>query len=126
MIHLAIFMGTTVAQVRILGPTREESLEKELLVDTGSLYSWIPRQELIALGIVPKERVKFRLMVGESEEREIGEGLIEYNGRSATTIFVFGEEGDGQVLGVYALEGLRLEVDPLSETLRESEATLAL
>jgi predicted aspartyl protease len=30
----------------------------------------------------------------------------------ATTIVVFAEDGDTEVLGVYALEGLGLEVDP--------------
>ncbi len=36
------------------------------------------------------------------------------------------EEGDAEVLGVYALEGLSLEVDPITKELRKSEAILAL
>lgn len=47
-------------------------------------------------------------------------------GRRATTAVVFAEESDNEVLGLHALEGLRLEVDPVSGQLREVEAVLAL
>ena len=46
-------------------------------------------------------------------------------GERATTIVVFAEE-DAEVLGVYALEYLSLEVDPITKELRKSEAILAL
>ena len=46
--------------------------------------------------------------------------------RRATTIVVFAEEKDYEVLGLHALEGLGLEVDPVTRQLRESEAILAL
>ena len=39
-------------------------------------------------------------------------------------MIVFAEEGDAEVLGVYALEGL--EVDPMTRELRKSRAILAL
>jgi len=46
--------------------------------------------------------------------------------RKATTIIVFAEETDNEVLGLHALEGLRLEVDPVTKQLKEVEAVLAL
>jgi predicted aspartyl protease len=45
--------------------------------------------------------------------------------KKATTIVVFAEENDN-ILGLHALEGLRLEVDPITRQLREVEAVLAL
>jgi len=45
---------------------------------------------------------------------------------SATRIVVFAESEDAEVLGVDALEGLRLEVDPVTKQLRKVEALLAL
>ncbi len=39
---------------------------------------------------------------------------------------VFAEERDNEVLGLHALEGLGLEVDPETRELRESESILAL
>jgi len=68
----------------------------------------------------------FRTVEGKLVEREVGEALIECEGERATTIVVFAEEGDVEVLGVHALEGLGLEVDPTTKELRKSEAILAL
>ncbi|MEM0024609.1 MAG: hypothetical protein QXF90_08080 [Thermofilaceae archaeon] len=45
---------------------------------------------------------------------------------SATRIVVFAESEDAEVLGVDALEGLRLEVDPVTKQLGKVEALLAL
>ena len=68
----------------------------------------------------------FKTIEGKLIEREIGEAPIECKGEKATTIIVFAEEGDVEVLGVYALEGLGLEVDPATKELRKSEVILAL
>jgi len=47
-----------------------------------------------------------------------------FRGR-ATTVVVFAEDGDAEVLGVHAMEGLGLEVDPATRQLRKVEALLA-
>jgi len=44
----------------------------------------------------------------------------------ATTMVVFAEESDANVLGVHALDGLRLEVDPTTKQLKKVEALLAI
>jgi len=59
-------------------------------------------------------------------ERDIGEVVVECLGERATRIAVSAEEGDAEVLGVDALEGLRLEVDPVTRQLRKVEALLAV
>ena len=46
--------------------------------------------------------------------------------RKHTIIIVFTEEGNVEVLGVYALEGLGLEVDPATKKLRKSKTILVL
>jgi len=51
--------------------------------------------------------------------------VVECLGRKATTVVVFAEE-DNEVLGLHALEGLGLEVDPVTGKLIESEVILAL
>jgi len=56
--------------------------------------------------------------------RDVGEAIVECVGRRATTVVVFAEEGDDDVLGLYALEGL--EVVPVTKRLREVEAILAV
>jgi len=56
--------------------------------------------------------------------RDVGEAIVECMGRRATTVVVFAEEGDNEVLGLHALEGL--EVVPVTKQFKELEAILAI
>ncbi|BDR91082.1 hypothetical protein [Vulcanisaeta souniana] len=47
-------------------------------------------------------------------------------GERATTIVIFAEENDTEVLGIYSPEGLRLEVDPVTKQLKKIEALLTV
>ena len=119
-------MGHTIARVKLHNPhDKSKPLELELPVDTNSMYTWVRRERLEKLGIRPTARWKFKTIEGRIIERDIGEAVIECMGESATRIVVFAEEGDAEVLGVDALEGLRLEVDPVTKQLRKVEAILA-
>jgi len=120
-------VGHTIARVKLCNPHEpERCLELELLVDTGSTYTWVRRERLQELGIGPTGRRRFRTIEGRIIEREVGEVIVECLGRRATTVVVFALERDSEVLGLHALEGLGLEVDPVTRQLREAEAILAL
>ena len=120
-------MGHTLAKVKLYSPSdQSKTLDLDLIVDTGSTYTWVKRARLSSLGLKHTGRRVFRTIEGKLIEREIGEAVIECEGERATTIVVFAEEGDVEVLGVYALEGLGLEVDPTTKELRKSEAIPAL
>ncbi len=93
----------------------------KLLVDTGSTYTWINKDTLNELSISPTRAREFRTVDGRTLKRQIGEAGIEFAGERATTIVVFAEKGDEEVLGVYALEGLGLEFDPVAEKLKKSQ-----
>mgnify|MGYP000630870347 CR=1 FL=1 len=67
-------------------------------------------------------RRRFRTIENRIIERDVGEAVIECLDRKATSIVVFAEETDNKVLGLHALEGLGLEVDPITKRLRETEA----
>ena len=56
----------------------------------------------------------------------MGEALIEAFGEKATTIVVFAEKNDARVLGVHALEGLGLRLDPTANKLKKVRAVLAV
>ena len=117
----------TTARVRLYNPhDPSKYLDLELIVDTGSTYTWIRRSRLEKLNIKPMGRRRFRTIEGKIIEREIGEAIIECLGEKATCIIVFAEENDVEVLGVTALENLALEVDPVTRKLRKAEAVLAL
>ena len=44
----------------------------------------------------------------------------------ATTVVVFAQRGNAEVFRAYSLEGLRLEVDPVTRQLKKVETLLAL
>ncbi|MBI4466571.1 MAG: aspartyl protease family protein [Acidobacteria bacterium] len=114
-------MGVVSAKLGIanpLNPTRGTTVE--LLVDTGALYSVLPRRVLTELGIEPFERKVFKTADGRQIERAVGEAVFAFNSERGISKVVFGDERDASVLGVTALEELGLEVDPASRKLRPS------
>jgi predicted aspartyl protease len=116
-------MELTITRVAVYNPRdMSRGADLKLIVDTGSAYTWIKRERLKRLGIKPTGRVRFRTIKGELIEREVGEAIIECMGEKATRIVVFAEKEDVEVLGVDALEGLGLEVDPITRQLRKTEA----
>lgn len=120
-------MGHTYARVRLYSFYQFlKSIELKLIVDTASTYTWVRRDKLKELGVKPLAKRRFRTIRGKLIEREIGEAVMEFGDERATTIVVFAEREDMEVLGVHALEGLGLEVDPTTGELRKSEAILAL
>lgn len=119
-------MGHTIATVKLYGTDRSKYRDVELLVDTGSTYSWVPRSVLEGLSIKALTVRNFRTIDGRTLKRDVGEVLMECANEQATRMVVFAEKGDADVLGVDALEGLGLEVDPVTKQLRKAEALLAL
>ena len=116
-------MGLTSARVII---KREGArAEKELLVDTGSIYTWVAESTLSKLHVRPSGKRNFRTIEGRELVREVGEAVLEFAGESATRIVVFARLGDVEAMGADALEGLGLEVDPTTKTLRRVEAFAA-
>lgn len=118
--------GHTHVRVRVIDPSTSKTEETELLVDTGSTYSWIAKSLLRRLDIKPQTEWAFKTVDGRLLKRQIGEAVVECMGERATTMIVFAEESDANVLGVHALEGLRLEVDPTTKQLKRIEALLAI
>ena len=114
-------MGYVRTTFKIRGEKGHKVLEG--IVDTGAIYTVIPREILEEIGVKSTEKRKFVAFGGEIE-RELGEAVIELMGRSCTTKVIFGESRDLVVIGTYTLEGLGLEVDPISSKLKE--ATLYL
>ena len=89
----------------------------ELLVDTGSLFTWVAAPVLSEIGIIPAETRQFRTITGSLIERKMGYALVAWNGRTGSINVVFGEPGDVAVLGVTALESLTVTADPIQQTL---------
>jgi predicted aspartyl protease len=97
-----------------LAPLRDQNKRHELrdmMVDTGSEYTWVPRTLLEVLGVAPTRTERFETADGHIIEREIGFAMVFVSGRASPTIVVFAGDGDLTLLGAVALEGLNLRVD---------------
>jgi len=83
----------------------------DIMVDTGSEYSWLPAELLAELGITPVRIDRFKTADGRMMDRAVGFGMISTAGRTAPTVVGFGGPDDMVLLGAHALEGLNLRVD---------------
>lgn len=111
-------MGISYARVRVanlVDPSR--GFDDDFLVDTGSLYSFAPKQQLAAIGVTPTGAKTLRLADGSQVRREIGDVFFEVQGERRATPVIFGEARDEKILGVLSLEALALTVNPMTRTL---------
>jgi predicted aspartyl protease len=85
----------------------------EVLVDTGSEFSWVDERTLDALGIArEKKDVTFVLANGQQITRSVGFAIVRVGEHFTIDEVVFAERGDLQLLGARTLEGLSLTIDP--------------
>ena len=101
---------TTIQLASLSAPARRREL-RDVMVDTGSEYNWIPAETLIELGIAPVRIERFQTADGRVLEREVGYAFLYAANRESPTIVVFAREDDMVLLGAFGLEGLNLRVD---------------
>jgi predicted aspartyl protease len=83
----------------------------EVMVDTGSEVSWLPRQLLTDAGITPRGKKRFVTADKRVIERDIGYAILTAEGYTTNDEIVFAEESDMSLLGVRTLEGFSVMVD---------------
>lgn len=88
-----------------------------VLVDTGAEATWLPREILESLGVVPEGREHYQMADGRVLEREVGYVIVHVAGRRTSDDVVFAAPGDLSLLGARSLEGLNLRVDPRAKRL---------
>ncbi len=89
----------------------------DMLVDTGSEYTWIPRDVLEELGVRAQRQQGFMVADGRRIDRDIGYVLLRAGGSETPDLVVFAEPGDLSLLGAHSLEGLNRRVDPVGKQL---------
>jgi len=114
-------VGFTYIKLRVYNADLTGEEEVEVLVDSGALFTAIPRPILEGLGLKPITRRKLRVYGGDVVERDIGGAAVEYEGRRAVVPIIFGEPEDIPVLGATALESLGYQIDPLTKKLKPVE-----
>ena len=111
-------MGLTVLTIDIANPADASRREPvEFLVDSGAVYSFVPREVLAGLGIAPHSRQAFRLADGSTIERDRGDALFFYKNQRGAAPVIFGEPNDASLLGAVTLESLGFVLDAVRRDL---------
>jgi clan AA aspartic protease len=112
-------MGLTFIDVMISNPGKPRKTKKlSLLVDSGAVYSVVPKEVLRQLGMKPHSTKTFTLADGSEISRKIGDAVFKLNGHQGASPVIFGEKGDAALLGTVSLEALGLLLDPIRRELR--------
>jgi len=112
-------MGILRITIGVESPTRRGTV-RELagtMVDTGSEYTWVPREILADLGIGSERIERFVTADGRIIARELAYAIVHAAGVRTIDEVVIAEPGDMTLLGAHTLEGMNLRVDLKSKQL---------
>ncbi len=101
---------------------RGKGYAADFLVDTGAIDSLAPAKALRKVGIKPEGKNIYELADGSPVELEYGFARISLLGQETVTPIVFDPDGSEPILGVLALEGLGISVDPKTRSLKRERA----
>ena len=87
-------------------------------VDSGTVYSVVPKAYLKQLRIKSCGSKSFILADGSAITRKIGNVLFSLEDAEGASPVIFGEKGDTPLLGMVSLEALGYILDPLRRELR--------
>ncbi len=96
---------------------KDESLVSppvEVLVDTGSELTWLPKDLLTSIGVKPLRKRNFTTARKRMVSRETGYAIVSAEGFETIDEVVFAEPGDMSLLGVRTLEGFGVMVDNIA------------
>lgn len=119
-------MGITVLTIEVGNPANPSAtVPVEFLIDSGAIYSVVPKKILRKLGVKPIAEEVFRLANGERITRKKGGAFFKYGDKVGVADVIFGEKGDLNLLGAFTLEALGLSLDPLKRELKPLPMVLA-
>ena len=98
---------------------------RDVMVDTGSEFTWVPRHVLESLNIIVQRRQRFVVADGRHVERDIGYAIVHAAGSATADDVVFAESNDLVLLGVRSLEGLNLRIDVVRKKLVDAGPIIA-
>jgi aspartyl protease family protein len=111
-------MGLTVLPIELANPAQpDRRVAIDFLIDSGAVYSFVPREVLQQLGIASHSRQRFRLADGSTIERDRGDALFFYKGQRGAAPVIFAESGDATLLGAVTLESLGFVLDAVRRDL---------
>lgn len=114
-------MGMFKVRAKIANPVNPElSFEESFWVDTGALYSFMPEDRLLAIGLEPLHSRELILADGRRDRRLLGEALFtiaELN-ETLTCPVIFAPKDSLYLLGATALENFGVDADTTNRKLK--------
>jgi predicted aspartyl protease len=111
-------VGLTVVSLDVANPANPTTRQPvDFLVDSGAVYSFVPRDILARLGIEPHSRQRFRLADGSTIERDRADAVYFYRNQRGAAPVIFGEPGDATLLGAVTLDSLGFVLDAVRRDL---------
>ena len=107
-------MGTVIVPIGVGDPQGRTFEEIEVVVDTGSTYTAVPRAMLERLGVPVERTLPSQTADGRIVPVDVAQTPIRLEGLTFHTPIIFAEEGEPSLLGVVSLEEAALAVDPVS------------
>jgi clan AA aspartic protease len=101
----------------VTGPTGKQA-KVEFLVDSGAMYTLLPRKVWRAIGLKPLDSIKCSLADGTTVERKVSECHIALPQGERSTPVLLGEKGDEALLGTVTLEEPRVVLNPFTRQLQ--------
>ena len=112
-------MSITYLTIKVSNPKNGRGgIQKRFLVDSGAIFSVLPKADLLKLGVKPDTKQKFVLANGVEIEKEVGEARFTWNDVQRTSPVVFGDEGV-YLLGATTLEVMGVMLNPLARKLEK-------
>src|SRR6266496_493909 len=98
-------MRLTYIKATVINPAdRSKRLKVEFLVDSGAMYSVVPKTVLRKLGIKSRETKTFTLADGTDITRKVGNAFFALDHSERASPVIFGEKGDTPLLGMRSEE----------------------
>ena len=110
-------MGTVTVTIQVGDNQGSRFEELDTTVDTGSIYTAVPRAILERLGVPIVRSLPSETADGRIVPVDVGETIIRLEGLQFHTPVIFAEENEPSLLGVVTLEEASLAVDPVAGSL---------
>ena len=109
---------TVVCELQELTGSRPPATIADVMVDTGSEYTWLPDELLLEAGVaVTKKDIAFVMGNGATITRDIGYAYLRSGAFETVDEVVFARPDDLRLLGARTLEGFAARVDSRAKRL---------
>ena len=107
-------LGTVTVTIQVGDRQGHQFEELDIIVDTGSTYTAVPRDMLERLGVPTQRSMPSQTADGRIVPVDIGQTIVRLEGFEFYTPVIFAAENEPSLLGVVTLEEAGLAVDPVN------------